>query len=136
MSTITHFVAFRYKPTTSDAEKRLVGSSFLALQDQCEHPQRGGQYLTVTGGRNNSPEGFAKGCEVRVCISPHLHFFTPTMKLTEWMGRKQHAWVVTFASEEDRAYYLDHDPAHLKFKELAGQHVEDLFVFDFEQGVF
>lgn len=70
MSTITHFVAFRYKATTSDTEKHLVGSSFLALQDQCEHPQRGGQYLTVTGGRNNSPEGFAKGFEVRACTLP------------------------------------------------------------------
>ena len=70
MSTITHFVAFRYKATTSDAEQHLVGSSFLALQDQCEHPQRGGKYLTVTGGRNNSPEGFAKGFEVRVCTLP------------------------------------------------------------------
>ncbi|GAA5985941.1 hypothetical protein JCM10908_006342 [Rhodotorula pacifica] len=110
MSTITHIVSLRYKPSTTSAEKHLVGSSFLALQDQCQHPQRGGPYLTVTGGRNNSPEGFAKGFE--------------------------HAWILTFANEEDRAYYLEHDPAHLKFKELAGQHAEDIFVFDFQQGVF
>lgn len=45
--------------------------------------------------------------------------------------------MVTFVSEQDRAYYLDQDPAHQKFKELAiAQGVEEAFVFDFTQGVF
>ncbi|BGP57012.1 hypothetical protein JCM8202_004553 [Rhodotorula sphaerocarpa] len=111
MTTITHIVSFRYHSSTSDAAKHLVGSSFLALQDQCRHPESGEPYLTVTGGRNDSPEGLAKGFE--------------------------HAWVVTFVSEQDRAYYLDQDPAHQKFKELAtAQGVEEAFVFDFTQGVF
>jgi len=43
---------------------------------------------------------------------------------------------VTFESEEDRDWYVDKDEAHQKFKELAGEAVEDVFVFDFEAGVF
>lgn len=81
MTTITHIVSFRYHSSTSDAAKHLVGSSFLALQDQCRHPESGEPYLTVTGGRNNSPEGLAKGFEVRtvssLARSPHLHFLKP-----------------------------------------------------------
>lgn len=48
----------------------------------------------------------------------------------------QHSFVVTFENEQARDYYVNEDPAHIKFKELAGQHVEKVFVFDFEAGVF
>ncbi|POY73152.1 hypothetical protein BMF94_3782 [Rhodotorula taiwanensis] len=110
MPSIVHIVSLKYKSTTSDAEKHLVGSSFLALQDKCQHPSTGEKYLTVIGGRNNSPEGFEKGFE--------------------------HAFVVNFASEEDRAYYLDQCPVHGDFKKLAGQYAEDVFVIDFVPGNF
>jgi len=43
---------------------------------------------------------------------------------------------VTFESEKDRDWYVDKDEAHQKFKELAGDVVDDVFVFDFEAGVF
>ncbi|TNY22589.1 hypothetical protein DMC30DRAFT_348812 [Rhodotorula diobovata] len=108
MAPITHLVSFRYKPSTSSAEKHLVASSFLALQDQCTLHDR--PYVSVTGGANNSSEGADKGLE--------------------------HAFVLTFSSLEERDYYVSEDPAHAKFKELAGQHVDDVFVLDFEGGKF
>jgi len=55
-------------------------------------------------GINNSPEGLNKG-------------FT-------------HGYLITFASEEDRAAYLPH-PAHKKFVELLGGKLEEPFVFDY-----
>ena len=55
-------------------------------------------------GINNSPEGLDKG-------------FT-------------HGYLITFASEEDRAAYLPH-PAHRKFVELLGGKLDEPFVFDF-----
>ncbi|GAA6038430.1 hypothetical protein JCM8097_007646 [Rhodosporidiobolus ruineniae] len=108
MGLITHIVSFRYKPSTSDAERHLVASRFLALQDQCE--LKGERYLSVTGGKQNSPEGLGKGYE--------------------------HTFVVTFTSSEHRDFYVSDDPAHNAFKELIKDHIADVFVFDFEQGVF
>jgi len=55
-------------------------------------------------GTNNSPEGLDKG-------------FT-------------HGYLITFASEEDRAAYLPH-PAHKKFVELLGGKLEEPMVFDY-----
>lgn len=55
-------------------------------------------------GINNSPEGLNKG-------------FT-------------HGYLITFASEEDRAAYLPH-PAHKKFVELIGGKLDEPFVFDY-----
>lgn len=72
MAPITHLVSFRYKPSTSSAEKHLVASSFLALQDQCTLHDR--PYVSVTGGANNSSEGADKGLEVRPSSLPP---FTP-----------------------------------------------------------
>ncbi|GAA5827625.1 hypothetical protein JCM3770_006875 [Rhodotorula araucariae] len=108
MAPITHVVSFRFNPASSSAERHLIASSFLALQDQCIID--GNTYLSVTGGRSNSSEGFEKGFD--------------------------HTYVVTFDTVEQRDYYVEKDPAHTKFKELAKGHVVDLFVFDFEGGVF
>ncbi|GAA5969471.1 hypothetical protein JCM11641_008125 [Rhodosporidiobolus odoratus] len=108
MGLITHIVIFKLHPTVSDAERHLLASRFLALQDRCELD--GKKYLTVTGGKNNSKEGFEKGLE--------------------------QAFVVTFETEKARDYYVDTDPAHNEFKELVKDKVADLLVVDFEQGVF
>ncbi|GAA6062660.1 hypothetical protein JCM10212_000560 [Sporobolomyces blumeae] len=110
MGIITHIVSFKYNATSSDSEKHLVASSFLALQDSCLDPQTQRPYLAVTGGRDNSPERLAKGFE--------------------------HSFVVTFDSVDARDYYVSQDPAHERFKRLAAQHVQEAFVFDFEAGVF
>ena len=55
-------------------------------------------------GTNNSPEGLDKG-------------FT-------------HCFLVTFASEEDRATYLPH-PDHKAFVDVLGPHLEDVLVLDY-----
>lgn len=62
------------------------------------------QVMDFERGTNNSPEGLDKG-------------FT-------------HGYLITFASEEDRAAYLPH-PAHKKFVELLGGKLEEPFVFDY-----
>ncbi len=62
------------------------------------------QVMDFERGINNSPEGLDKG-------------FT-------------HGYLITFASEEDRAAYLPH-PAHKKFVELLGGKLEEPFVFDY-----
>src|SRR5699024_3350298 len=55
-------------------------------------------------GINNSPEGLNKG-------------FT-------------HGFLLTFASEEDRAVYLPH-PSHQAFGKILEPHAEDVLVFDY-----
>jgi hypothetical protein len=40
-------------------------------------------------------------------------------------------FVVDFANEEDRDYYLDTDHAHQEFKKLAGKTAESVVVLDF-----
>ncbi|BGP18538.1 hypothetical protein JCM10213_002949 [Rhodosporidiobolus nylandii] len=109
MGLITHLVILKLLPSLSDAERHLLASKFLALQDQCEL-EGGGKYLTVTGGKQNSPEGMAKGFE--------------------------QVFNVTFETAEARDYYNDKDPAHQEFKAYVADKVADILVFDFEQGVF
>ncbi|PQO42380.1 Dabb family protein [Blastopirellula marina] len=69
-----------------------------------ELPKKISQIKEYEWGTNNSPEMFAKG-------------FT-------------HCFLVTFASEEDRAAYLPH-PEHVKFVELLGPYLEEAFVIDY-----
>ena len=47
-----------------------------------------------------------------------------------------HAFVVDFASVQDRDYYVHDDPAHAAVKKLAGASVERAQVVDFTGGQF
>jgi Stress responsive A/B Barrel Domain len=47
-----------------------------------------------------------------------------------------HAFAVEFASEEDRDYYVRHDPAHLAFVKSVEAVVEKAQVLDFTPGIF
>jgi hypothetical protein len=47
-----------------------------------------------------------------------------------------HAFIMEFDGAEDRDYYVDHDPAHLEFKKLAGPFLEKAQVIDFTNGTF
>ncbi|ORY70783.1 stress responsive A/B barrel domain-domain-containing protein [Leucosporidium creatinivorum] len=111
MPIIHHIVSFAYNPDVSSAEKALIGSRFLALKDTCLSPSdnKTPYILEVTGGSNNSPEGAAKGFD--------------------------HSFVVTFATEEDRDYYLK-DPAHDAFKATLAGKLKEVYVFDFAPGQF
>lgn len=44
--------------------------------------------------------------------------------------------MVEFANEEDRAYYLEKDPAHLEFVGSLEDVIEKAQVVDFTNGVF
>lgn len=98
----------------------------LALKDTCVHPQTNKPYMkSYGGGKNNSPEGAAvshtiiyQGCHVN----------------TE-QGGLQYGFVSEFESEEDRDYYLNKDPSHLKFVADVKEIVQDARVFDFVPGV-
>lgn len=69
-----------------------------------ELPKKISQIKEYEWGTNNSPEMFDKG-------------FT-------------HCFLVTFASEADRAAYLPH-PEHKKFVELLGPYLDEAFVIDY-----
>lgn len=41
-----------------------------------------------------------------------------------------------FESEEDRDYYIDKDPAHKAFQQIARPILQSVRVIDFESGIF
>lgn len=47
-----------------------------------------------------------------------------------------HAFVVEFASPEDRDYYVREDPVHQSFIKMAGEVLEKSQVIDFTNGKF
>jgi hypothetical protein len=47
-----------------------------------------------------------------------------------------HAFIMEFESAEDRDYYVNVDPTHNDFKELAGKIIERAQVIDFTDSVF
>ena len=47
-----------------------------------------------------------------------------------------HAFVIEFASVEDRDYNVNKDPAHHELKKFVGSHIAKAQVFDYENGVF
>lgn len=107
---VHHIVSFAYMADVSSAEKALIGSRFLALKDTCLSPSDSKYILEVSGGGNNSPEGAAKGYE--------------------------HSFIATFASEEDRDFYVNDDPAHDAFKQTLAGKLKEVYVFDFTPGEF
>ncbi|KAK4056982.1 hypothetical protein OIO90_001882 [Microbotryomycetes sp. JL221] len=111
MGIITHIVAFKYNSAVSDAERHLIASKFVALKDSClTQNTKQPSILSLTGGANCSPEGFAKGFD--------------------------HCFVLTFANKQDRDWYLDDDESHQQFKASLKDKIEDIFVFDYDVGVF
>jgi len=98
MPYITHIVIFQYTSNTTAEQKADIADSFLALRNDCLSPNDdpnftapGSPYiLDIIAGSNNSSEESAKGYE--------------------------HAYIVTFASDAHRDYYVDIDPAHDAFK--------------------
>lgn len=47
-----------------------------------------------------------------------------------------HVFIVQFASNDDRNYYVNDDPVHQAFKDAAEKYVEKTVVVDFQAGVF
>ncbi|KAG8995224.1 hypothetical protein FRB94_009333 [Tulasnella sp. JGI-2019a] len=115
-----HLAAFKYTSSTSEATKLSVAKAFLALKTQCVSPSTGRPYiLSLEGGVGYSIAGADK--------------------------KFDHAFVVEFATDADRQYYLKTDPAHAQFKKLYEPLVADdgtpanngdILVLDFVPGVF
>ncbi|KAL7948924.1 hypothetical protein V8C42DRAFT_312697 [Trichoderma barbatum] len=108
---IIHLVLMGFKADATPEAIAEVNASLLALKDNCVTATTKTPYIkSVTGGINNSSEGFNNG-------------------LT-------HGFTFEFGSFEDRAYYLKEDPAHLSLVGKLIAIVEKITVFDYEVGVF
>ncbi|KAK9896255.1 hypothetical protein P389DRAFT_196356 [Cystobasidium minutum MCA 4210] len=107
---IIHIVHFAY--SCDEATKQEIARRFLQMKTQCVSQSDSKPYiLSLTGGKNNSPEGMNDGLE--------------------------HTFVVKFANNEDRAYYLDEDPVHQEFKKFAlSSGVSKGVVLDFDEDQF
>ncbi|OAL49896.1 dabb-domain-containing protein [Pyrenochaeta sp. DS3sAY3a] len=109
--TIIHIVLFEWKDSTNQAQIDEACNRMLSLKDKCLDVASQQPYIrSFTGGRNNSPEGFA--------------------------GAFTHGFVVEFASAEDRDYYVNKDPAHQDFIKFAGGIAQGVKVVDYEPGKF
>jgi len=110
MAPITHIVLLRLTDEVQPEVAQDVYQSFLSLGDECRLIDGSKYILSIKGGKQNSPEGKGKGL--------------------------QYGFVVEFANEEDRRYYLEDDPEHRKFGAKVSKVRADIVVFDFSNGVF
>ncbi|OCK78967.1 hypothetical protein K432DRAFT_444246 [Lepidopterella palustris CBS 459.81] len=109
--TVTHIVLFQFKSSASPEAVQDVCKRMIALKDICIHPTSQKPYIvSSSGGTDNSPEGLQNGIT--------------------------HAFVVEFASAEDRDYYVTEDPSHQAFVKSIGDVVEKAQVVDFTGGAF
>ncbi|KAL6246809.1 hypothetical protein RBB50_006116 [Rhinocladiella similis] len=107
---IVHVVHFRFYSTISPEVRAAVSRKFLSLQFACLSPVTRKPYIrSFTGGRDISIESLQKGYS--------------------------HVFMLEFANEQDRNWYVNEDPVHKRFgvDELTGV-VEDVMVVDFKRG--
>ncbi|KAJ5246645.1 stress responsive A/B barrel domain protein [Penicillium chermesinum] len=108
---ITHIVLLQLKPDVDPAAIQQASMHFLSLKDTCVNPTSKQPYiLKISGGSDNSPEGLQDGIS--------------------------HAFVVEFANEADRDYYVKEDPAHQMFKQQVGPLLQKIQVIDFAPELF
>ena len=63
-----HTVQFAFKPSLTAAKIAELGAAFLSLKDKCLDPDTKRPYiLSLTGGRDNSPEGLQVFFFISVC---------------------------------------------------------------------
>ncbi|KAM5447009.1 hypothetical protein MaudCBS49596_006189 [Microsporum audouinii] len=106
---VTHVVLFQFKKGVPPETVRDICTRMLGLKDKCLHPLSQKPYiLSSSGGVDNSIEGI--------------------------QGGMTHAFVVNFASKEDRDYYVQKDPLHQEFVRSAGEALEKAQVVDFTNG--
>ncbi|MFE2582623.1 Dabb family protein [Streptomyces sp. NPDC059378] len=113
---VQHIVLFQFKPGTSAKEQAETMRRFRSLKT--EAVRHGKPYITsLESGTQASGEGLGRGM--------------------------QQGYIVTFASEGDRNYYVGkpivtdpkfYDPAHEAFKNFVQPLLEGAIVFDFRPG--
>jgi hypothetical protein len=103
----------------------------IGLKNSCIHPTTQRPYiLASSGGVDNSPEGLQVGI-------PSLHLFRVSRPHpNEIQSGITHAFVVEFASAQDRDYYVEKDPAHRKFVRSLDGLLEKSQVIDYSNGSF
>ncbi|CAO1631461.1 unnamed protein product [Jaminaea pallidilutea] len=105
----THIVSFKFASHVTDATRDEVHSRMTALNTECKlDGGKGATYIaSLTGGKKNiSPEGKGHGFD--------------------------NLYVLTFTDPAHVPYYLDHDPAHVDFKNFVGPLLQDAFIYDYE----
>ncbi|KAJ4211292.1 hypothetical protein NW759_012770 [Fusarium solani] len=111
MASITHIVLFQFFDHVSSETIDDVVSRMFQLKEKCLAPVTGKPYiLSSRGGRDNSVEGRNNGVT--------------------------HAFVVEFASKEDRDYYTFKEPAHLEFIASLDGIASQVTVVDFSDNQF
>ena len=108
MAPVTHIVLFRYRSDIPWTALEAHFRDFALLKDSCLKDGRP-YMLSMRMGKNTSWENFGKGMT--------------------------HAFVLDFANEADRDYYLLHDQVHRRFSEQAGPLIEDSVVVDLKDGL-
>ncbi|KAF4861783.1 hypothetical protein CGCSCA1_v014844 [Colletotrichum siamense] len=108
---VTHIVMFQFGRNASNSDIQSACRNMLALKEQCLHPVTRQPYIkSVSGGEDNSPEGNQGGIT--------------------------HAFVVEFASVEDRDYYVKTDATHQRFVASLAGLVAKSQVIDYTPNVF
>jgi hypothetical protein len=95
---IKHVVSFKFKEDAKFEEIEKLQNSFLMLKDKIPG------VLSISGGKNNSPENLNKGFS--------------------------HCFIITFLNHQAREEYLPH-PKHQEFVSQLRPVIEDVFVIDF-----
>lgn len=114
VGTLRHIVMFRYKSSSTPAQRSEVTARFLHLAQDSRRADGKPLVVSIETGMQTSGEGADDGL--------------------------QQTFLVTFRSEGDRNYYVGKpiitnpayfDPAHEAFKEFAAPYLEKVVVFDF-----
>ncbi|OJJ32182.1 hypothetical protein ASPWEDRAFT_117796 [Aspergillus wentii DTO 134E9] len=100
-------VLLQFKPETSPTVQHDVAAGFKALKENCIHP--GTQKPYILSMKGVSIEGAQNGIS--------------------------HAFVSSFASFEDRDYFVKSDPAHIELVQNAKGYLDKVLVIDFTNGV-
>ncbi|KAI0114748.1 stress responsive A/B barrel domain protein [Daldinia grandis] len=108
---VKHLVLFQFKADAGPDAVKEATSRMLGLKEGCLNPTSRKQYIrSLTGGKDNSIEGAQRSIT--------------------------HAFVVEFASIEDRNYYVNSDPHHSEFKNFILPFLENFLIVDYSEGVF
>ena len=117
---------------------RQACNRMIDLRNQCIHPTSKKPYITTSsGGRQNSSEG-TKVCSILQPLSYAAFAMRHGVELSlmRLQADYSHAFVVEFASEEDRDFYDKQDQAHLEFKKSLKDVVEKVGIVDYTPGVY
>ncbi|KAF9888890.1 hypothetical protein FE257_008260 [Aspergillus nanangensis] len=107
---ITHIVLFQFKQNAAVEAIHNACKQMLSLKDRCLDPSTRKPYIqSASGGRDNSPEGAQGGIT--------------------------HAFIVEFATEADRDFYVTRDSVHQEFVKSLDGLLERAQVVDFTPGI-